>query len=112
MAVNPDLADWARDLFGGLGDIEVKAMFGGAGVYCDGVMFALIDRDDVIDLKAEGVLAAALAAGGSTPFTYHRDGAPRTMGYWRIPEDGLDDPEEACMWGARSLDIARAAQRG
>ncbi|MDF2231565.1 TfoX/Sxy family protein [Albimonas sp. CAU 1670] len=112
MAVNPDLADWASDMFGQLGEISVKAMFGGAGIYCDGVMFALIGRDDEIYLKAEGVLASALRAGGSTPFTYTRDGAARTMGYWRIPEDGLDDPEEACMWASRSLDIARAAQRG
>ena len=112
MTVNPDVAEWARDMFGALGDISVKAMFGGAGIYCDGVMFALIGRDDVVYLKAEGVLASALAAGGSKPFTYLRDGAPRTMGYWRIPDEGLDDPEQACLWASRSLDIARAAQRG
>lgn len=105
-------ADLVRDLFGALGEITVRAMFGGAGIYCDGVMFALIGADTGIYLKAEGVLARALAAGGSEPFTYQRDGADRTMNYWLMPEDGLEDPEEACLWASRSLDIARAARKG
>ncbi len=112
MPVKAERAEFAKELFGALGPISVRAMFGGAGIYCDGVMFALIGQDDAIYLKAEGVLASALAAGGSTPFTYRRDGASRTMNYWRMPDDGMDDPEEACMWATRSLDIARAAQRG
>ncbi|MAS43031.1 MAG: competence protein TfoX [Rhodobacteraceae bacterium] len=113
MAVaGPACEDQLRELFGGLGDITLRAMFGGAGVYCDEVMFALIDGESTIFLKAEGVLARALAAGGSEPFTYQRDGAARTINYWRMPEDGLEDPAEARLWASRSLDIARAARKG
>lgn len=101
-----------RDLFGPLGAISLRSMFGGLGVYCDGVMFALIGRDESLYLKAEGVLARAMAAGGSEPFTYQRDGEARALGFWRMPETGWEDPEEARLWGARSLDLARAARQG
>jgi DNA transformation protein len=112
MAVAEDAQAHVRDLFAGLGAISTRAMFGGAGVYCDGVMFALIGGDRAVYLKAEGVLARAMQAEGSEPFTYLRDGAPRALGYWRMPETGYEDPEEACLWGARSLDLARAVKRG
>lgn len=42
--------DYVRELFDGLGPIQIKRMFGGAGGYADGVMFLLI-TDDTIYLK-------------------------------------------------------------
>ena len=101
-----------RDLFGGLGEIATRPMFGGAGVFCDDVMFALIGPDGALYLKAEGVLASALAGGGSEPFAYERDGACRNLNYWRMPEDGLVDADEARLWASRALEIARAARKG
>ena len=112
MTLSREVEARIRDLFGPLGAISVQSMFGGAGVYCDGVMFALIAGDERLYLKAEGVLARAMAAGGSEPFTYPRDGEPRARGYWRMPDTGWEDPEEARLWGARSLDLARAARQG
>ena len=38
-------ADFIRDLFSEFGPVDVRRMFSGAGVYADGVIFALVLRD-------------------------------------------------------------------
>jgi DNA transformation protein len=97
------------DLFGRLGQVRVRAMFGGAGLYCGSVMFGLIAEGEIY-LKADGALAEAYAAAGSAPFVHHGRGRPIRMSYWRLPDAALDDPEMALAWGRRSLDAARAAR--
>ena len=87
-------------------------MFGGAGLYGDGVMFGLID-DEVIYLKVDESLRADLAAAGARPWIYTerkgpKAGTPQETSYWSLPESALDDPEEACAWGLRSLAVAQA----
>jgi DNA transformation protein len=83
-------------------------MFGGAGVYADGVMFALV-ADGEAFLRADDDLAGRLAAEGSRPFVHKRGGRPVTMGYWRLPDAALDDPEAAGAWARAALAVARRA---
>lgn len=104
--------DFVRELFEGLGPVQIKRMFGGAGGYADGVMFLLI-AGDVIHLKVDDALKAELREAGSGPFIWVPDKGPRKgehveMGYWRLPESALDDPDEAVMWGRKALAVARA----
>lgn len=112
MAADNSFHDFVRELFEGLGPVQIKRMFGGAGGYADGVMFLLI-AGDVIHLKADDALKAELREAGSGPFVWIPDSGPRKgeqveMGYWRLPESALDDPEEAVMWGRKALAVARA----
>jgi DNA transformation protein len=98
---------FVQELFGGMGPVSVRRMFGGAGIYAGDLMFALIDEDTIF-IKADDELKAALAAEGSVAWTYTRDGKTREMGYWRLPESALDDPEVAADWGRRALAVAKA----
>jgi DNA transformation protein len=103
--------DFVKELFGGVGAIQVKRMFGGAGGYADGVMFLLL-ADDLIYLKADAALKEELRAEGSGPFIWEPTSGPRAgekveMGYWRLPEAALDDPDEAARWGKKALKIAK-----
>jgi DNA transformation protein and related proteins len=105
--------EFVAELFAGLGAVSVRRMFGGAGIYADGVMFAMI-ADDVIYLKADEALKAALAQEGCGPFVWTPQHGPRKgekieMGYWRLPEAALDEPDLAAAWGAKALAVARAA---
>lgn len=84
-------------------------MFGGAGLYARGVMFALI-ADDTIYLKAKGQLASDLTEEGSEPFVFESKRGAMAMSYYRLPEAGLDDPDEALRWGARALDLALSSK--
>lgn len=104
--------DFVQELFAGLGPVQVKRMFGGAGGYADGVMFLLI-ADDAIYLKADDALKAELKAEGCGPFIWIPDSGPRAgerveMGYWRLPDAALDDPELAAEWGRKALTVAKA----
>lgn len=106
MAYDPDFGEWVREHFSRLGPIEIKRMFGGAAVYANGLIFALLD-DGVIWLKADEVNAPRLADAGGRQFTYPtKDGATMTMAYWSLPETALDDPDEAVDWARQSIDAA------
>src|SRR5262245_41513906 len=52
---------FVADVFSAMGQVTVKRMFGGAGVYADGVMFALVWGDGTIGVKADDALKAELA---------------------------------------------------
>ncbi|MFD1701741.1 TfoX/Sxy family protein [Methylopila henanensis] len=102
-------ADEASELFRELGEVRVRRMFGGAGLYHDGVMFAL-EADGVLYLKADAEAAEAFRAEGSEPFSYVRSSGRRTMAsYWRLPERLMDEPDELAAWARRSAAVARAA---
>jgi DNA transformation protein len=104
--------DFVRELFAGLGPVQVKRMFGGAGVYADGVMFALL-ANDVIHLKVDDVMKAELRAEGCGPFIWTPASGPRAgeqveMGYWRMPDSALDEPDLAADWARKALGVAKA----
>jgi DNA transformation protein and related proteins len=85
-------------------------MFRGAGIYADGVMFAIL-VDDTLYLKADDASAHAFAAEDKKPFTYRPSGrAPVAMSYWEVPERLLDDPEEPATWAQEAHRIARATK--
>lgn len=104
--------EYVKELFAGLGHVQIKRMFGGAGGYADGVMFLLL-ADETIHIKADEALKAELREEGSGPFEWTPQNGPRAgekidLGYWRLPDSALDDPDEAAAWGRKALAIARA----
>ncbi|CAN5161217.1 TfoX/Sxy family protein [soil metagenome] len=105
-ARDPDFEEWVREHFAALGSLEIKRMFGGAGVYSHGLIFALLD-DGLVWLKADETTVPALEAAGSRQFTYPgKDGAVMTLGYWSLPETAVDDPDEAVEWARGAIDVA------
>jgi len=95
-------ADAIRDLFGPLGPVATRRMFGGHGIYLNGRIFAL-EIGGEIYIKAGESIADRFRAAGSRPFSYARNGKTATMGYWTLPESAVDDPEEAARWARTSL---------
>lgn len=103
MALSEEERENLRDLFNGLGPIQIRRMFGGAGIYLDDACFAIV-LDGTVMLRGDDVLGPDLEDAGSTRWTYQRPGkAPVAMPYWRLPDSALDDPDEACAWARRAL---------
>ncbi|MEL7028233.1 MAG: TfoX/Sxy family protein [Pseudomonadota bacterium] len=101
---------FACELFEGLGPVRARGMFGGAGLYVDDVMFALI-ADEQIYLKVDDANRSAFEELGLAPFTYEAKGGKRAvMSYHALPETCLDDAEEAREWGEGALAAARRAK--
>ena len=85
-------------------------MFGGAGLYADGVMFGLLSRD-VIYLKADETTRSAFESEGCEPFSYRAKGGQRaSMSYWRMPERLYDDPDELAVWAHQALAVAQRSR--
>ena len=107
MSVSAEFIDFLLESLAPLGPVQARRMFGGAGLYCDGVMFALID-DETVYLKANDQTSSAFSAEGLKPFTYHGKNKPVTMLYWRVPERLFDDQDEFVVWAQTALSVARS----
>ena len=95
------VGEFAEQLFGdwgSLGEVTWKRMFGGAGVFVDGSMFALIDSDARLHLKADDTNRA----------DFERSGAAKhsRMPYWSVPAEVLADDTTLLEWAGRSARIA------
>ena len=105
-------AEAIRELFAEFGPVSVRRMFGGAGVFVDDRMIALISRE-VIYLKADAETIPAFEQEGLAPFSYAtRDGERKLTSYWRMPDRLYDDPAELARWARAAHAVAlRAADR-
>ena len=102
--------EFIRELFAPFGPVTVRRMFGGAGIWAEGLMFALV-FDGAIFLKVDEASIPDFKREGSRPFVYTRAKSPGKVGraslsYWRLPERLYDDPDELALWAARALAIA------
>jgi DNA transformation protein and related proteins len=85
MAVTEGFKDLVRDLLADFGPVTIRNMFGGAGIYAGGVMFAIL-VDDVLYLKTDDTSARAFRDEGMEPFTYVTEGkGPVAMSYFAVP---------------------------
>jgi DNA transformation protein and related proteins len=102
--------DDIRELFSVFGPVEVRRLFGGAGIYAGGTMFALVHQG-VIYLKADEQNAPAFDDEQLGPFTYSRKGERASLSsYRRMPDRLYDDPDELADWARAAL--AAAARSG
>jgi DNA transformation protein len=67
MAVSPELRDYILDLLNGLGGVTARSMFGGIGLYRDGVMFGLTTRNDVLYFRTGDGNRGQYEAAGMVP---------------------------------------------
>jgi len=97
--MTPPVVEYILDMLSDLGDVRSRAMFGGYGIYYDGVMIGLI-ASGVFYLKVDDGNRGAFEAEGSKPFTYRRKGQkkPVAMSYWEVPADVLENRESLCQW--------------
>jgi DNA transformation protein len=110
MPVNADFLAFLQDQLRGLGRVTSRRMFSGAGLYSDGVIFALILRGTLY-FKVDDGNRAAYQAEGLEPFSYEAAGQKRTIGaYWQVPERLFDDPDEMLEWARAALAAGRRAE--
>ncbi len=103
--------EFISELFSPFGPVAVKRMFGGAGIWSEGLMFGLV-FDGAIFLKVDETSIPDFEREGSKPFVYTRAKSKGRVGraslsYWRLPERLYDDPEELAVWAGRALAIAQ-----
>lgn len=103
MASSPEFLAFVADQLAPLGHVTTRRMFSGAGVYCDGVIFALILRDTLY-FRVDDGNRSAYEAEKLAPFSYQAKGRTIEIGsYWRVPERLFDDPDEMVEWARSAL---------
>jgi DNA transformation protein len=94
MAIDHGLVAWVAEAMEPVGTVSSRAMMGGAMLYLDGVVFAIVD-DDALWFKADKVSDAEWDAAGAARFTYEMgEGRTGSMNYRRAPDAVYDDAEE------------------
>ena len=110
MAVTEGFKDFIEDLLADFGPVTIRNMFGGAGIYAGGIMFAIL-VDDTLYLKADEASQRAFETEGMGPFTYEPAGKkPVAMPYWEVPPRLLEEPEELASWAREAHRIAHAGK--
>ncbi|WP_422649816.1 TfoX/Sxy family protein [Cupriavidus sp. H18C1] len=99
-----------------IGPIAAKRMFGGHGLYYDGLMFGLV-TDGRCYLKADAVTLPRFEAQGCEPFSYRsRDKEVVMRHYLSLPAQCLESPGEMEPWAREAVEatlrLANAAPAG
>ena len=80
-----------------------RAMFGGYGLFKDEVMFAIVDSEGRLYLRADATTAMAFEAAGSTQHA--------RMPYWEVPVPIREDHEQLREWAATAAEVAIRGRR-
>ena len=75
MTVDSEFVEYLLELLEDFGDVNAKRMFGGFGMYRDGLMFGLVDKNTLF-LKADDENRPDFEELDLPPFTYLRQGKP------------------------------------
>ncbi len=106
MSRSSEFVEFVVENLQALGPVYPKRMFGGHGIFMDGLMFGLI-TDDTLYLKADALNEAVFEEHGLAHFEYHRKDKLVRLSYRLAPESVFDDPDELVEWGGRSYAAAR-----
>ena len=106
MAPSAQYLDVIKELLEDFGPVQIKRMFGGAGVYYQGLMFGLV-MDDVLFFKADDENRPKFEAENLPPAVYEgKSGKPVKMGYSQAPESVMDDADELEIWAQCGFEAA------
>ncbi|MEZ4862940.1 MAG: TfoX/Sxy family protein [Caldilineaceae bacterium] len=110
MASDRAFVDYLLELLEPLPTVTAKRMFGGYGLFRQGLMFGLV-VDDTLYFKADAVTQADFIARALLPFTYNKQGKVMQMTYYGAPAEVLDESEAMCAWAEQAYGAALRAQQ-
>lgn len=103
MKVSPEFLNFVMEKLLPIGDIRSRAMFGGYGIFNEGLMFSLI-AEDTLYFKVNDSNQDIYEKAGSKPF-------PHGISYWEVPTYVLEDNAKLHEWANISIAIAHEAAK-
>ena len=103
--MSDSFTSYLRDLFSELGPVVLRKMFGGQGLYHDGMIIGLVIGDELF-LKTDAATVGAFEQAGGHPFVYQGKGKPVTMSYWLPPADAMESPQAMGPWARLAYEAA------
>jgi DNA transformation protein and related proteins len=113
MVASDTFAEFLREQLVPLGRLTMRRMFGKTGVFCDGVMFAMVTENTLYFRVDDQNRVAFREAESFPPLNYAKQGSTIDLSFWRVPERLFDEPDELVSWAHAALAAARrvAAKR-
>lgn len=107
MKVSDSFKSFVLDQLRELDDVTPRSMFGGVGLYCRGIFFAIVAAD-VLYLKVDGTTRRDYEDAGSMPFTPYPN-RTGTMQYYAVPTEVLESGAELTAWARKAIAVAARA---
>lgn len=104
-----DLVAHCLELLAPLGAVRARRMFGGHGLYCDDLFFALI-AGECLYVKVDATTQPAFAAAGCEPFVYNAKTGAIAMSNWSVPAEAMESPALMQPWARQALAAALRAR--
>ncbi len=113
MVASDSFADFLREQLAPLGALSMRRMFGKTGVFCDGVMLAMVADNTLYFRVDDHNKAFFKEAEVFPPLNYEKKGESIDLAFWRAPERLFDEPDELVAWAREALAAAHrvAAKR-
>lgn len=108
MSIDEGLFAWVQEALEPLGTVTKRAMMGGATLYLDGTIFAIMDEGQLY-FKADPLTDAVWDEAGCARFTMEMAGKTASMNYRRAPDEVQDDAEAMQRWARLALEAGNRA---
>ena len=100
-----DFIPFVQELLEGWGSVSARRMFGGHGLYHEGLMFAIV-MNNRLYFKVDEQNRPDFEAQSLEPFTYPMQGRQVALSYWAAPDAIFDEHAEAVRWARSAWDAA------
>ena len=107
MAVSDSYRFFVLEQMGRVTPVTAKAMFGGVGIYAQGLFFALI-AEGRLYFKVDDKTRSDFEGLGMEPFRPF--GEESAMGYYEVPADVVEDAVQLATWMRQAIDVAARAK--
>ena len=109
MSVQPGYFEYVLEQLAALPALRPNRMFGGIGLYSDGIFFGLID-DDTLFFKTNDSNIAAYRERNMPRFMPFPDRPEAVLGYHQVPADVIEEAETLVAWARQSIAVQLALQ--
>src|SRR5215472_1694084 len=107
MAVSQSYRAFVLEQLGRVSPVTARSMFGGVGIYAEGLFFALITEDRLY-FKVDDATRPDFERLEMEPFRPF--GEDSAMGYYEVPSDVVEDVVQLAPWMRKAIDVAAAAK--
>jgi DNA transformation protein len=107
MSIDEGLYAWVQEALEPMGNVTMRKMMGGATLYLDGIIFAIMVDGEIwmkSDAEADAIWDTVSTERFSVTF---KDGSVDMMNYRRAPSDVYDDAEAMQKWVSVSVEAGR-----